>query len=221
MKILTDEQKERILKSVQIAEKKTSGEIVPYIVKSSDFYFEAFLKSTLLFNFFSLIIFLIIYELYHLGYINLWSEFYEYFNVQNVIFITFIMSFIGYVICYIPTVRRFFAGKGLIEHRVRSRAYEAFLEREVFKTKNRTGVLIFISYLEHRVVVLGDTNINQHVTKQDWDDVVKSIIDGIKNGDIATGIENAIQKCGALLEKSGLAIEKDDTNEISDEITEK
>ncbi len=221
MKLLTEEQKERILRSVQMAEKRTSGEIVPYIVRSSDFYFEAFLKSALFFNFFSLAIVLVIYELYQLGYINLWSEFYDYFNIQNIIFITFFMSIVGYIICYIPPVRRFFAGRDLIERRVKSRAYEAFLEREVFKTKNRTGVLLFISYLEHRVVVLGDTNINQHVSPNEWKEVVQMIIDGIKKGDIATGIENAIQKCGELLERSGLIIEKDDKNEISDEITEK
>lgn len=221
MKLLTEEQKERILKAVQAAEKKTSGEIVPYIVKSSDFYLEAFLKSSLLLNLFSLTVFLTIYKLYELGYIDLWEEFYDYFNLQNVIVITFLMTIIGYAICYIPSIRRFFAGKDLLDLRVRKRAYEAFLEREVFKTKNRTGVLIFISYLEHRVVVLGDTNINQHISSQDWEEVVSVIINEIKKGDIATGIENAIRKCGELLERSGLIIEKDDKNEISDEITEK
>lgn len=44
MNLLTQEQKERIQRAVEDAEKKTSGEIVPYIVKRSDFYWEAFFK---------------------------------------------------------------------------------------------------------------------------------------------------------------------------------
>jgi uncharacterized membrane protein len=51
--------------------------------------------------------------------------------------------------------------------------------------------------------------------------VVNYVIEGIKNNDLASGIEKAIQRCGELLQESGLAIEINDINELSDEITEK
>ncbi|GIX40273.1 MAG: hypothetical protein KatS3mg129_0006 [Leptospiraceae bacterium] len=221
MKLLTEEQKERIKRAVEYAEKKTSGEIVPYIVQSSDVYLEAFFKSALIFNIIALFLFFTIYELQNLGFLSQWSKWDKYLTLPYVIIVTFIFTIIGFLICYIPPVRRFFAGKELLDQRVHARAKEAFLEREVFLTKNRTGVLLFISYFEHRVVVLGDSGINQHVTQKDWEEIVQLIIQGIKNNDIASGIEKAIEKCGELLQKSGLAIAIDDINEISNEITEK
>jgi putative membrane protein len=221
MKLLTQEQKERIQRAVEDAEKKTSGEIVPYIVKRSDYYWEAFLKSALTFNIISLLIFFTIYELQTIGHIPEWSIWDKFLTLPVVISFTLMFTIFGFVICYIPFVRRFFAGKQLLNERVYARAKEAFLEKEVFATRNRTGVLIFISYFEHRVVVLGDAGINQHVTQKDWEDVVNLVINGIKNHDVALGIEQAIEKCGELLQRSGLAIAVHDVNELSNEITEK
>jgi len=221
MNILTQQQKERIQRAVEDAEKKTSGEIVPYIVKRSDFYWEAFFKGALSFNMISLLIFFTIYELQVLGYIPTWSSWDVLLSLPFVISLTIIFTVVGFVINYIPFVRRLFAGKKLIDERVFSRAKEAFLEKEVFATRNRTGVLIFISYMEHRVVVLGDSGINQHVTQKDWEEVVNLVISGIKKHDVALGIEQAIEKCGELLQKAGLAIAVDDVNELSNEITEK
>ena len=40
-------------------------------------------------------------------------------------------------------------------------AMAAFVEEEVFSTRDRTGILLFLSLFEHRVVVLGDSGINQ------------------------------------------------------------
>jgi putative membrane protein len=221
MKLLTEDQKERIKRAIKEAEKKTSGEIVPYIVHYSDFYWEAHFKSALFFNLLALVSFFTFYQFQNFGIISKWSKWDEYLTIPLVILFTFIMTFIGLLICYIPFIKRLFAGRKLIEERVNSRAKEAFLEREVFLTKNRTGILIFISFLEHRVVVLGDSGINQRVSYEQWKEVVNYVIEGIKNNDLASGIEKAIQRCGELLQESGLAIEINDINELSDEITEK
>ncbi|MFN3604656.1 MAG: TPM domain-containing protein [Leptonema sp. (in: bacteria)] len=210
--ILTEEEKNIIREAIEVAEKQTSGEIVPYLVKQSDFYLDAILKSALSFNIFTLLI-LYIYE--KLG------IFTEYLSVPNVILITFFVSILGGLIGYIPFVRRILAGKATLEYRVRLRAWEAFVEREVFRTKNRTGVLIFISFLERMVYVLGDSGINQKVKIEDWQEIVNTIVESIKKGQLSQGIINAIHLCGELLKKSGLSVEKGDINEITNEITEK
>lgn len=210
--ILTEEEKLKIKKAVEDAEKKTSGEIVPYLVKESDFYLSSIFKSALFFNVFSLIFVYIFYKF------QLLSDFLKF---EYILLIPLVITILGGWLGYIPFVRRLLAGKKELEYRVRMKALEAFVEKEVFRTKNRTGVLIFISFLERIVYVLGDSGINQKVKHKDWVEIVQVVIDGIKKNQIADGIINAIHKTGELLQKSGLAIEKDDINELSDEIVEK
>jgi putative membrane protein len=68
------------------------------------------------------------------------------------------------------------------------------------------------------VVVLGDSGINAKVQQSDWDDVVKTIVDGMKAGKPADGLVEAIRQCGALLRKEGVAIRVDDKNELSNKM---
>ena len=59
-----------------------------------------------------------------------------------------------------PALRVRLVHADVIEHRVRQRAFSAFVEQEVFRTQARTGILLFLSLLEHRVVVLTDAGIS-------------------------------------------------------------
>ncbi|MCS7206278.1 MAG: hypothetical protein NZ853_11340 [Leptospiraceae bacterium] len=216
-RLLTEEQKRRLQKVVEDAEKKTSGEIVVYVVKQSDFYEEAFWKLAFLGNLVGLTL---VFFLYEFKLIQEWiwgmePSFLWYFSILVA------FSFLGIALGYIPFFRRFFVGKERLDEVVQTKAKEAFLEREVFNTRHRTGILIYVSILEHRVVVLGDSGINQRVKPEDWKRVVQLIIDGIKKNDLASGIEKAIEECGNLLKNSGLAILPDDKNELPNEITEK
>ncbi len=102
------------------------------------------------------------------------------------------------------------------QQRVDERAALAFLSEEVFRTRERTGILILVSLLAHRVAVLGDAGINARVEKKEWDDVVKLVVDGMKRGTPADGLVNAIARCGSILEQHGVEIRSDDTNELGD-----
>ena len=101
---------------------------------------------------------------------------------------------------------------------VHGRAMRAFVEEEIFSTRERTGILLFISLLEHRIEVVGDTGINQKVTPDEWTDVVVRVREGIKAGKLADGLVAAIEMCGELLERVGVEIRPDDINELSDDV---
>ncbi|RPH37202.1 hypothetical protein EHM92_03310 [bacterium] len=118
----------------------------------------------------------------------------------------------------IPPLKRWFAGNLLMERRVAQRAAEAFVSEEVFKTRERTGIMIFLSILEHKVLVLGDSGINAKVKSEEWDDVVKRIVTGIRSGKPAEGLIDGIAQCGVLLQKHGVAIRQDDSDELSDSL---
>jgi putative membrane protein len=95
---------------------------------------------------------------------------------------------------------------------------KAFVEEEVFATRDRTGILLFISLLEHRIEVLGDTGINEKVDTDEWVDVVLHIREGIRQGKLAEGLVEAIGMCGKLLERGGVTLREDDINELPDKV---
>ena len=116
----------------------------------------------------------------------------------------------------IRPIRLALAGKALIDRRVAARALEAFVEQEVFDTRDRTGILIFLSLYERRVQVIGDSGINARVPEGAWQEVVDIIVSHMKTGTPGAGLVKAIEKCGELLRTSGVEIRPDDTNELSD-----
>ena len=119
---------------------------------------------------------------------------------------------------FVPSFKRVLAGRKRLAKFVHRRALQAFVEREVFDTRDRTGILLYVSLFEHRIEVLGDAGINRKVTADDWSDVVLRIREGIKAGNLAGGLLEGIRVCGELLHSSGIEIRPDDTNELSDDI---
>jgi putative membrane protein len=112
----------------------------------------------------------------------------------------------------------FFAGQSVIARRVEQRAAEAFIREEIFRTRDRTGVLIFLSLQERKVLVVGDTGINAKVTKEDWHDVVRRVVEGIRHGNPAEGLIDSIRQCGVLLERRGVPRRPDDRDELADSL---
>jgi putative membrane protein len=102
------------------------------------------------------------------------------------------------------------------QQRVDERAAMAFLEEEVFVTRERTGILVFLSLFERRVCILGDKGINEQVQKEEWDEIVQIIVSAMKNEAPADGMIEAVWKCGQLLERRGVEIRPDDSNELGD-----
>ena len=101
---------------------------------------------------------------------------------------------------------------------VRLQAYRAFVEEEVFATRDRTGILIFISVFEHRVEVLADKGINAVVADGVWSEVVSMIVRGIKDETLTDGLLAGIERCGQILHDHGVDIRTPDPNELPDDL---
>jgi putative membrane protein len=115
-----------------------------------------------------------------------------------------------------PALRRLMVPADNLETRVMRRARQAFLEEEVFATRERTGILIFLALFERRVVVLGDSGINRVVDMGEWDQIVAHLIEGIRRGRPGPALVEAIADCGRLLETHGVEIRPDDVDELAD-----
>jgi putative membrane protein len=208
--LFSDSAQERIREAVDQAEGRTGGEIVSYVVGSSDTYAAAHWVSALLGGMLAPVLTLFAYER-----LEIWGL------PPAIWMLTPVLAgaVIGYLAAAtVPVWRRSLIGERTLDRRTRRRAAVAFLEEEVFKTRDRTGVLIFLSLFEHRVVIMGDEGINRAVEPADWQRIVDGIVAGIREQRPADALVSAIRECGELLEEKSVAIRPDDTNELSDEL---
>jgi putative membrane protein len=111
-------------------------------------------------------------------------------------------------------LRRAFISEEMMENCARRRAAAAFADLGLRYTHSRTGILILVALLEHRVVVLADKGINDALAPEEsWADVVSLVLDGIGRGDPAGGIVAAVHRCGEILAHP-LPATDDGTDEI-------
>ena len=100
-----------------------------------------------------------------------------------------------------------------IEEEVKEAAVTSFFRNGLYLTRDKTGVLIFISVFEHRVWVLADTGINEKVDKKVWEEIVQHIVKGIKEKRQGEAICEAITRVGEIL-KEHFPVRHDDKDEL-------
>jgi putative membrane protein len=208
--VFSDAEMAAVRAAVTEAEKRTSGEIVPYVVPASDAYPNALWKGATLGALAGPLLALALHRLW-----DLWGTHLELWVTAPAA----AGAAIGFLLAaFVPPVKRWLAGDEMLELRTRQRAEMAFLEEEVFRTRERTGILLFLSLFEHRVVVLADGGIHTLVEPGQWDGIAARIAAGIRAGRGGEALLEAIQSCGALLERHGVARRADDVNELPDEL---
>lgn len=200
----------RIKAAVREAENKISGEIVPVIVGKSDTYAVAnykagFFASSLVF---ALIIIFDRYAPEHAVYDPL------------MIFLFVLIAGIGGAVLtnYVPWLKRMLLSQEHFDYATRQRAENAFLEEEVFNTRHRTGIMIFISFFEHEVIVMADSGISKVVEQKEWDKIVNLLTENIRKNKIVEGLEIALKRCGEILLEKGFHKTSDDENELRDDL---
>jgi putative membrane protein len=78
-------------------------------------------------------------------------------------------------------------------------ALEQFVVRRVAHTKNRTGVLIFVSLAERYARIIADEGIAEKVPNSEWQAALDALTGNMREGRIAAGFCAAIERCGAVL----------------------
>jgi putative membrane protein len=117
-----------------------------------------------------------------------------------------------------PGLRRRLTPAAALDDRVEMGAAAAFLEAEVFATRDRTGVLIFLALFEHRVLILGDSGIAAKVDPAEWKAISDRLAAGIRRGEAAPALVEAIGACGRLLVERGVERRADDVDELHDRL---
>jgi putative membrane protein len=115
-------------------------------------------------------------------------------------------------------VRLALTPRGVKRHEVRRRAAEIFLSKNLHLTRERTGVLIFVSLAEHMAEIIADEGIASHVEASVWDRAMAALADGLKRGEPAAGFAAAIRLCGEVLAAHFPAKPGDNPNELPDAV---
>ncbi len=95
---------------------------------------------------------------------------------------------------------------------------KVFLELGMHKTERRNGVLFFIVPKEHQFAVLGDSGLDEVVPDSFWEEVRNVMQEDFKKSAFAAGITKGIHMVGNYLTQY-FPVQKDDTNELSDDIS--
>ena len=83
--------------------------------------------------------------------------------------------------------------------RVRRRAVELFRAGTEKRTKGRTGILLYLSLLEHRAEIVADEAIHSQFEPEIWGEAMAVLIDEVKQGRAGQGLALAVEKVGAVL----------------------
>ena len=208
---LSQEQQEEIRKAVRAAETKTAGEIVCMLVSASYHYpMAAVIGAATLALPAAILLTELLGGLLWLGTDNMWL-------FMGFFALLFLMFHV--VIGRTAWLKRLFISRREIEEEVQEAAMVNFFRNGLYKTRDATGVLIFISIFEHKVWVLADYGINAIVAPDQWKTIVSRITSGIANKQAAPAICEAVAIVGNLLAEQ-FPIKPDDTNELSSLIIE-
>ncbi len=211
--LFSDADRERIREAVAAAETRTAGEIVPYVVRQSGTYQVAVWRAAAVGALASAILSLALAWIYA-GWGLSWL-----YSAWAMALVMTAGGALGAVVAgFTDPVRRVLAGAGRLDERVHRRAAVAFVDEEVFDTRDRTGILLFVSLFERRIEVIGDAGINVKVEQEEWVEVVDLVRAGIRSGDLAGGLCAAVERCGDLLHRHGVALRPDDTDELPDDV---
>lgn len=192
------------------AELETSGEVVPYVVGRCDDYPEAAWKAAVLSS---------IAVTTAAGVLHVLGGFWGGVGVLWITLPAVVGAGAGALLAWCwPGLRRLLAAPSALEQRVERRAALAFLDEEVFSTRDRTGILIFLALFERRVVLLADSGINAKVEQSEWDCLVGRLREGVRRGEAATALVAAIEECGRLLAERKVEPRADDANELRDHL---
>jgi len=98
------------------------------------------------------------------------------------------------------------------------RAISVFRYLNMHKTRDRNGILIYLSARDHQLAIWGDEGIDSKVTQKFWDEIVAITASDFRAKEYLLGLKAAVKLVGRKLREE-FPRKDDDTNELSNEIS--
>jgi putative membrane protein len=203
---LTQAEQDELVRCVQAAEATTSGEIVPVVASMSYDYPRAGLIGSLVLGALGAVALTLA-----LGREDMW-----------VFLALFLALFFGFSRLFdaFPALKRPFLSKREMREEVAEAAFTAFHAHGLHDTRDKTGIILYVSVFERSVQILADKGINDLVNPLAWEEVVGMVTDGIRAGNPGQALCAGVTRCGEMLSER-FPIKDDDTDELPNLIIEK
>lgn len=196
---------------VEEIEKNSNSEIVPVLLKSSNAYWQAHLRSAIIFS--------ILFQGIYLLVFWKWTNSIELFLIIQILGLIF-----GFCITYIPFIKKMLLSRNEIEEEVIETAMSYFITQQVYDTAHRSGVLLFVSLFEKQIHIIADKMITQKFPNDYWDKLVQVFVQTIKgendnknsprNERIEKAFLKVLELCGQEMIKN-FPKQQDDTNKAT------
>ena len=199
----TEEDGRAVHDAVAAAEKRTVGEILPVVVERSDPHPGA--------DWLAALCFLLVGS----GLLARWLP-WEY--PLLLLLSQFVMGALGFALArLLPDFKRLFIFEDRAGAVAEEQAFQEFYANGLHNTEAATGVLLFVSLLERRVIILADKGIDAKVDADFWAGTDDAILDGIRRGSLRDGLVAGIHCAGERLSEL-FPWQEGDRNEIPDRV---
>ena len=113
-----------------------------------------------------------------------------------------VLVFLGLGMLFqIPRCRLWLVPASIKRGRAARHAREQFFLQKLHLTRDRTGVLIFVSLAEHYVEIIVDEGVASVVDDAEWKETVDDFVAHVRRGEVAAGFERTIEHCREVLWK--------------------
>jgi putative membrane protein len=199
----SSQDKERIAEAVRQVELRTSGEVVVLVVDESDTYPEGrILAGGVLGGVAALVV----------------TDFWLADNLWRFVPLALgLTAFSCWLVGWLPFLHRLFVHPARLEGQVAEQALVAFYQKGLYKTRDATGVLFFISLFEHKVRILADQGIYEKISQETLQEYATDVALGVRDGNATEALCREIGRVGEILARH-FPIAADDTNELSNEV---
>ncbi len=206
---VSEQDHQRITAAIREAESKTCGEVYAVVAHQSDdyIYVAGFMAA-----FWALA----------LGFcVAIVSWIWEWDFPATLLAAAQLLSFLATMVLFklSPALRLMFVPRSIAYKRASNNAVRQFLSHGIHTTKDRSGVLLFVSLAEHYAEVVADEGINAKVDQAEWDDMVATLTQHAAKAQVAEGFILAIEKAGVLLAEN-FPPRKGQQNELDDRLVE-
>ena len=221
--VLSEDDHALVTAAVAAAERKSDGEIVTMIAARSDAYHDVGLHYAVLAMLLVPAALAVLPQPFVdrvLGLVFGWNAAPGRAGLMVLLFVLLAIAFLAFrfLLAWMP-LRIRLTPASTRNRRVRRRALELFRASAERRTHGRTGILLYLSLLEHRAEIVADEAIHSRVDPEVWGDAMAALIERVKAGRIGEGMAVAVEKMGAVLADI-LPPTHENPNEIPDRLIE-
>ncbi|MFW5837290.1 MAG: TPM domain-containing protein [Desulfovibrionaceae bacterium] len=202
---LSKQEQDELVACVKNVETSTSGEIVPVVVSSSYHYPTASHLAALVLGVPAALL-----VCWIIGMTDMLT-----------FAAVFLAAYAGALIAanLFPALMRPLISPREMDEEVHEAALTNFFNLGLHRTRDETGIIIFVSVFERKVWILADKGINDKVDPDVWKDVADELTRSIREGRRGEALCAAVRRCGDLVAEK-LPVKHDDTDELPNLVIE-